>query len=559
MEINKNIFRMVNIKISQKSLVKYLFVLFFVVLFCASVYSFILGYAITINKLIDITGQKYYHSKIFTLVNQDVFSKLQLIGLIISLVYMFIIYRFDTVYENITDLIISLFKRIQTLTKEVSVSRVKYLLIMPVISSIYYAVVLPVSLDEAYMYLNFTSKSILTTLLYYPAPNNHILHTLITNITYYIPLIPPLFALRISNIIISLIVYVFCYSFIIKYYKERVALVVVGVSSMLFMNIYYSCISRGYGLINLFVIILLFICYELVFNGKNKKYWGVYCVISVLAFYTMPSFLYFFVMINIYLIICSPKNIIYQVIANIIVLLLVLFLYSPILLVNGLAAFSYAKPLIRSVFFSRAPEFVTSSLTDIFGIKYYYLLPIIMISLFYLMKNKMKNEVVIALIFIFGPLLLLFVHGVIPYPRTFNYYGIIIVFLIVVSFGDALDKIKYKYITPLIIIFQICLLYNFQNKIREYESISISSHELCKKILHADSIYFNALLFENYFTFEQKSQGLKINKATYNFPPKKINADNISGYDYIVIDKSDDMTIIRKPKYTDEIVNIYSK
>ena len=53
----------------------------------------------------------------------------------------------------------------------------KYLLVLiiPIFASVFYALKMPVSYDEAWTFLNFTNKGFFTSITSYDDPNNHVL------------------------------------------------------------------------------------------------------------------------------------------------------------------------------------------------------------------------------------------------------------------------------------------------------------------------------------------------------------------------------------------------
>ncbi|MFT3796805.1 hypothetical protein [Flavobacterium sp.] len=88
------------------------------------------------------------------------------------------------------------------------------LLAIPLAASVYYALQMPVSYDEAWTFLNFTRKGFVASASHYPAPNNHVLHSLVTNLTYHLPGLSNLFKMRISVLCVNLVSMVLLYRFV---------------------------------------------------------------------------------------------------------------------------------------------------------------------------------------------------------------------------------------------------------------------------------------------------------------------------------------------------------
>ena len=99
------------------------------------------------------------------------------------------------------------------------------LVAIPVLTSIVYAILLPVSVDEAATFLLFTNTGIMESATTYPAPNNHILHSVITNFTKHLPYLSDLFKLRISSIVVNLVTLLVLYKFVSKHFNKKLAFV----------------------------------------------------------------------------------------------------------------------------------------------------------------------------------------------------------------------------------------------------------------------------------------------------------------------------------------------
>ena len=547
-------------QVSMTYALRVLLVIAIVFLLVTLVVTIVYGYQPTMLYLIDRIGESARQEQILTLVSERKFLILQIVLLMVAamLAALFInLQRITAIsyaaYVYIKDHIRALFTQLWD-------TEVKWILILPLISAVFFALWMPVSYDEAWTYLQFTSKSPLSSLCYYPEPNNHVLHSLITNVTRYIPLAPILFCLRISSILVSFFTWLLCYSFLRKKYSANVALLITGIASMLLMAIYYSYMSRGYGLVTLFFVIGLQASYNIIFNGNNTKDWILFGVSSILGFFTMPSYLYAFVLLNILILFNNKFQLKEQIIYNLGVVVLVVLLYTPIIIVNGLGALTsntFVLPINRIEVIERLPLFFSETLTEITGIHFIVTILLLAISFYILIKSKMKFEIGVFIIFIVSPFILLIIHSVIPFPRTFNYYGIVLVFLICIPFKDVITKVSARYLLLLVVSVQALLLLNFYFNIKKYETFNITYHEINKKIVGNKSYFFSTVLFETNFLFENEIHGYKMTKAEFNFPQVNVDADTVSGFDYYIIDKQYDFTKTRKPAYSDEKTNVY--
>lgn len=197
------------------------------------------------------------------------------------------------------------------------------LFILPILAAVFYMLTLPVSFDEAATFLLFTNKGFAETVSHYPAPNNHVLHSIITNITKYIPCLSALVKLRISALLVHFTTLIVLYKFVSTHFGKKTALLVLALSSMLFLNIYYSYMSRGYSMLNLFFVYSLFLSFNLIKGENTTKNWALFSLFSILGFYTIPSYLYPFLTLNALIFVLEPKYIWKQIIAGFVVLVIV--------------------------------------------------------------------------------------------------------------------------------------------------------------------------------------------------------------------------------------------
>lgn len=538
-----------------------LFVIAIVFLLAALGITILYGYQPTMLYLIDRIGESARQEQILTLVSERKFLILQMVLLIVAVMLAVAFINLDRITAISSAAYIYIREHLQVLLAQLLNTEVKWILILPLISAVFFALWMPVSYDEAWTYLQFTSKSPLSSLCYYPAPNNHVLHSLITNVTRYIPFVSILFCLRISSILVSFFTWLLCYSFLRKRYSANVALLVTGIASMLFMSVYYSYMSRGYGLVALFFVIGLLASYNIIFNGNNNRDWILFGISSILGFFTMPSYLYAFVVLNALILFNNNFQLKKQIIYNLGIVVLVVILYTPIIIVNGVGALTsntFVLPISRKEVIEKLPLFFSGTLTEITGVHFMVVILLLAISFYMLVKSKMKFELGMFIIFIVSPFVLLIIHSVIPFPRTFNYYAIVLMFLICIPFKDAIAKISAGYLLAVVVFVQALLFLNFYFNIKKYETFNITYHEINKRIVGNNSYFFSTVLFETNFLFENEIHGYKMTKAEFNFPQVNVDVDTLTGFDYYIVDKQYDFTKNKKPAYSDETTNVYT-
>ncbi len=456
------------------------------------------------------------------------------------------------------DLKSSLLKCLMVLNKK------HYLLaiLLPLFTIIFYSLSLPVSFDEAWTYLNFSTKDFFVSLSYYPAPNNHILHSLITNFTTFILPSFPLLSLRLPTIIISILTSLFLLYSITKHHSKKVSIIITGVSSLLFMNIYYSYMSRGYALVLMFFILSLHFTLNLHKNTSSNRDWYWLTICSILGFFTMPSYLYAFVIINTILLAatCTKSAILRQLKFTFITIIVVFILYLPTIIVSGLDSLisnKFVTPIPREDVLSRLPQFLFESLESIMGFNSYISLILILISFVVFIKNKQWFHTKTLIILITLPPLLLLAHSVIPFSRTFNYYGFLIILLFSISIRSIIEKVKLSVTIIALIFIQFLLIFNFNARIYKYEKYSILANELNSKIAHKGSSYLvNSGLIDAYLLYYLKTENVTNYNIEYS-PTSRLNADTINKSNYILTDRNVDDTKMKKPIYSNEFFNLY--
>ena len=357
------------------------------------VYTTAIGYENTISELIRLFKYEKYQDQIKLLISKNKFYYTQG-GIFILILALIIILKYSNtilsiVFCYLKDLRSSLLKSVNILSYKHNVAT----LLLPTLAIVYYAINLPISYDEAWTYLNFSSKNFIISLTYYPAPNNHILHSILTNITNFIFPTSPLFSLRLPTIIVSLMLYLIGMYSIKKHYNQNVSIASVGIFSVLFMGIYYGYMSRGYALILLFFIASFHFALNIIKNPSNVRDWVWLTISSILGFFTMPSYLYAFATLNVVLLFSTLKKSVFikQVKYSVITFIATTILYLPTIIVSGLNSLTnnkFVAPKLREVVFSKLPEFLFQTLEDLAGVNAIFLLSIIIISLLLLLRNK---------------------------------------------------------------------------------------------------------------------------------------------------------------------------
>lgn len=430
-------------------------------------------------------------------------------------------------------------------------------LAVPFIASIYFGSVIAVSYDEAITYNFFTIKPFYYCMIFYPYPNNHVLHSLLTNVTEYFPFVSALFAIRIPAIVASMLTWLIGYSFLKKYYSSKLAIVVVGVASVCYMSIYYSFMSRGYAFMVLAFVVCMYAAFNIIHQGSKRKDWMFFVVSGVLGCYTIPSFLYPFATLNLLILVYNYRNIKHQVIANIVAGVLVLLLYAPIMIVDGveaLASNQFVQPISRLDILQGIPSFYRAMFADIAGTPYWTIY-LMALPLVLTVMQKDKKHLVLWAIFMLAPFVLIFLHAVNPFYRTFLYYNFATLFLIAVPFQKYLNKVPMCVIVLFIVVIQLFAVYKFDSVVRINEGFNTDAAAVSEQFFkEGQTIVFPCIASANY-EFEANVRGLSNSIRFLN--NEKANADTINNCDYVIMEVARDLTVVKKPYYSTSRQSVY--
>lgn len=434
--------------------------------------------------------------------------------------------------------------------------------LIPLLASVFYAIILPVSYDEAWTFINFTHKGFVTSVTHYPAPNNHITHSIITNITKHIPVWTDLMKLRISSIIANFISMIVLFRLVSKHFNPKMALAVVAISSMLFMNVYYSYMSRGYAFYNLFFISALFAAFNIVKGIKIRKNWIVFSVFCVLGFYTVPTFIYAFIILNVFLLFSLKKITLSQFLSGCSVTLITWLLYLPIILHDGLYALTRISHERAMTFYKAAksmPGFYLDVFRQISGFHWIALVLLLGFSCYRILSRD-KKDLHFAGVMLCVPAIILPIHHLVPHVRVFNYYSAIFILIILLPYKHYIGQMSKKILLPVLIAIQLALLVHFNTEVYKFEekdlAINITADKIIPKIIGDKKYFFDGVILCTNLEYHLITQGYKHYKIT-DRQPFPLDADTLSGYDYVFIRKDMDRTLKRHVFQKTSYYNIY--
>jgi predicted secreted protein len=539
-----------------------LFFLVIVLITMALVVTWYKGYLGSIESILSIVNTRKSSSELSALITEQRFRYIQFLLLVMIFLLGGLMFKFNALYRIFSQQVSNLYQFTKSLFNTTLLSENKFLMLIPVAGIFYYAIKMPVCYDEGLTYLYFTSKGILSSLSFYPEPNNHILHSLFTNFTIHLPIGDTEFRLRLPSLLTSVITWMLSYKLLLKYYNNQVAMLVTAIGSMIFLVFYYSYQSRGYALVVLFFIAALYNALGIIRKTDNKENWTWFGMSCILGFYTMPSFLYPFLTLNFIILLYNRPHLKRQFITNAVITAITVFLYVPIIIVNGLDALTnnpWVRSIDRNQVIKMLPGFLKTSLDELTQLPWWLVLLILLPSFIYAVLSRQKFILSLFIIFMLAPAVLLLTQSVIPFPRTFIYYGFMLPLLAVISFADQLKKIPVIVLTIGLMIMQLGMLYLFNARIYAYEErdpqLNMTSKKLTNMMVGNKRYYSSGNLLGTTLQYELKVQGFT--NSTVVFGKGPVSADSLTNFDYIIIGLENDQTKIKKPRISTVWYHIY--
>jgi len=319
------------------------------------------------------------------------------------------------------------------------------------ILNLYYISFYPIYIDEAFTFVNFTSKGIINSLTEYPEPNNHVLFSLISNLFYHFPF-SSIINLRLPNILLGLSTSVLFYLFLKKLFNHTTAIIPHIILTFSYVLTFYSVFARGYMLIIFFTLVCA-ICLYKISCKYELKYLVLFSICSILGFLSVPIFLYVYASLFIYLIGLYWRKKINNkqlLMSNVSIVIFTTLLYLPIILKNGLGAITNNK-FTQKIDRSEVVNYVSShwkvTFDKLLGVNSGYLfliLSIVIVLIALKEKNRVKKNAFLIIPFTFIlPLFFMVIHSVIPGTRTWCYLIIPLSIGVSIIIDNIAPKIKF--------------------------------------------------------------------------------------------------------------------
>ncbi|WP_338759716.1 hypothetical protein WAF17_12185 [Bernardetia sp. ABR2-2B] len=317
--------------------------------------------------------------------------------------------------------------------------------------------------DEIFSYTFFVDRGILVCATYYPAPNNHVAFLIFSALLNKI--IPSFFSdficLKLPATCSAMLSLWIIWLFFYRRNQKKIAwfsFYLVAFSGGFF---FYATHGRGYAWTILFFLWSCFAVFKIISNQnkaivgvlvtttptiQSKKYWFLWAISLIFGCYTIPIFIYvwFGSLIGLWLI-GTNKIRIESIIVSCVSGIIILFLYSPILIINGLSAIvsnSWVAPLS----FEKWLEIFPSYLMDVHGIV--GILAFIASFILFFRKKEFRKTIIYFWCIAYLPYLITFIQKVLPFERVFLYRQVaeilMLCFCVVILTEKYFTKLFYK-------------------------------------------------------------------------------------------------------------------
>jgi hypothetical protein len=202
----------------------------------------------------------------------------------------------------------------------------------------------PVRYDEAFSYLTFASKPLYFCASVLSAPNNHILHNLLTHVLARAFGDAP-WVLRLEPFSAGILIAPAGYLAARMFYGRNTALLTAAALASSSFLIEYSTNGRGYSLLVLVFLLVLALARYVAVSG-NAAGWCLLALLTVIGFYTIPLMLHAFGTVAVWIVLSAlardtvtPPRAVLRNLAlwTAVAAVFTFALYLPVLVVTGIA------------------------------------------------------------------------------------------------------------------------------------------------------------------------------------------------------------------------------
>lgn len=291
----------------------------------------------------------------------------------------------------------------------------------------------PYHYDEAYSYLYFSGKGFISSLAYYPVPNNHVFYNIVSSQLLRLP-ISAVTGIRLISMISGLVSTYYFFKLAMKRLQPSIAACTGALYSFTYPILLYSMQGRGYGLMILFALLCMYSFVSITEGKSMVKYLNLYIVSGILGFFTIPSFLYCYVPLTLLLFLhfvvrFRVKDMLRFAWSQLVVGAVTVILYLPLIARNGIHALTENNGVVK-----RDAAYINENIkghleetwrvfTGGSGLDIAWVYMLAGFAVIHAIKKGYANRFycLFVLLMILSPVAIIHIHKTIPFPRTWTY------------------------------------------------------------------------------------------------------------------------------------------
>lgn len=295
----------------------------------------------------------------------------------------------------------------------------------------------PPMLDEALNWTLFAGRGPFVALSFYGAPNNHVGYTLLASCLGELPL-DPLAALRIPAVVMAGSAQAALYLLLRRMVGAAAATLALVVAMAAPMMLFYDHLGRGYAGLVLAFTAAMGACQHWLFTGDRRAL-ALLGAAVVGGIFIMPSFIYAGVAVYAGLLALTTER--SAVLSSALrAVAATVVLYAPALIVSGVDALA-RNPWVRPIGFAEVASgwwpHVQRVFQGLMGLRFGFALGMAMLLAAALMGRHHRQAAWLAALVVAISLALPFVHGVLPFERTWIH----LLVPLAIATAIALDRI----------------------------------------------------------------------------------------------------------------------
>lgn len=345
--------------------------------------------------------------------------------------------------------------------------------------------------DEVFSYVYFVYRGWGVTLSYYPGPNNHVFFNFLAVwVCSFLNswLVEPVIGLRLVSLMASTGLAIVLFFTLKKCLGFLEAWILTCLFQLLPAYLVYSILGRGYALQIFFIGIAALALAQQFRQEHTRLYRNLFLISTILGFYTIPTFAYpmlSFALYGLYQIWRSKDltRLWPFIVDGLWIVVMVLFLYSPILLIQGGGAIinnTWVQSLTLSAFFTKLPTYLIESsnflIEDSLGL--FWMLLLFIITWFIIQKSSIpaqdKHLSVLQFFLLIIPLPTMILQLKQPFPRVWLYLWMPMLLLISYLLKYSIKRWEVRWL-----LYVLALVYNlyfswplFKSQTPPYDQLS---------------------------------------------------------------------------------------